>query len=124
MWRSKMKQAILFPISTFIGLALLDFSGACFGEKIPFTTDAIFRIETIKDATFSPDGSQLAVVISRPLNTSRFYRVLLSGNDRCDVWLADSHGGAAVNITNGQADGAGYFRPVWSPDGRWLTMFS
>jgi Tol biopolymer transport system component/mono/diheme cytochrome c family protein len=60
-------------------------------------------------ATFSPDGSRLAV-IKRDLDA-----------DTQDVWVFDVMTGKGTAITSDPAlDSA----PVWSPDGRWLAYVS
>jgi Tol biopolymer transport system component len=57
--------------------------------------------------TWSPDGSQIAFVSDR------------DGNP--DVWVMDSDGSGAVNITNHVAKD---HSPAWSPDGEWIAFAS
>jgi dipeptidyl aminopeptidase/acylaminoacyl peptidase len=73
---------------------------------------------------FSPDGRQLAFVIQRPKKTAQSHSPFLFGNDRADIYISSLSGGRAVNITNGLADGSGYWAPTWSPDGKRLAALS
>lgn len=73
---------------------------------------------------FSPDGQQLAFAVQRPKRTAKFHTGNLSGVDRADIFVVSVSGGPAINITNGLADGASYWSPSWSPDGKRLAMLS
>ena len=74
---------------------------------------------------FSSDGKTLAYVVQRAKKTATTHRqVFLTDNDRADVWVIDLPSGEPENITNGVADGAGFWQPSWSPDGRRLAMVS
>src|SRR5262249_45456448 len=48
--------------------------------------------------------------------------------DQClgyaDVWMMAAEDGPLTNVTQGEADGAGFWRPTWSPDGARLAMLS
>jgi dipeptidyl aminopeptidase/acylaminoacyl peptidase len=79
----------------------------------------------LPDLALSPDGRYIAYVLQRPRSTATVHhQPFLEGNDRADVWLAPVHGGASRNLTNGLADGSGYWWPLWSPDGQRLAMLS
>ena len=94
-------------------------------QQRPLTPDDLFRIEEIGDIAISPDGRSVAYVHRRPIaGHKEFQQGFLAGNDRADIWLADVAGGAPRNLTNGIADGSGYWSPVWSPDGSRLAMLS
>jgi Tol biopolymer transport system component len=73
---------------------------------------------SVDDAgVLSPDGKRLAFV-----STRKGYRA--------NIWLGDVARGEMVNLTGAtdvQGDPAGpngFFRPSWSPDGRWLAFSS
>jgi len=89
------------------------------------TLDDLFRIEEIGDIAISPDGRSVAVVRRRPVSAARTYQQpFLGGNDRADVWLAPVAGGPLVNITKGEEDRSGFWKPTWSPDGARLALLS
>lgn len=96
-------------------------------EKLPrpLTPDDLFKLEEVGQAALSPDGQWLAYVIKRPKATAQVHtRPFLEGNDRGDVWLVSTSGGRPLNITNGLADGSGWWSPVWSPDSQRLAVLS
>jgi dipeptidyl aminopeptidase/acylaminoacyl peptidase len=95
----------------------------------PLTLDDLFSLQQSAPYyggafALSPDGQQLAFAIQRPKNTATSFTLSMAGNDRADVYVVSSSGGKPVNITNGLQDGAGYWAPSWSPDGKRLAMLS
>jgi Tol biopolymer transport system component len=68
-------------------------------------------------AALSPDGSRVAFVSTR-------------GSHKANIWTLDIKSGRLRNLTGGapvQGDPVkpdGFFRPSWSPDGRWLAFSS
>ncbi len=76
-------------------------------------------------AHFSPDGSELVYELQRPKKLEKYHNMLyMDGYDRSDIWLVTNREKTPVNITKGFEDGTGFFRPLWSPDGRYLAVFS
>ena len=81
--------------------------------------------QSIKETVFSPDGKWAALVVDRPRKPGESYeRGYLGGLERSDIWLAATDGRKLVNVTRGEAIHAGYWNPVWSPDGKRLAMVS
>ncbi len=70
-------------------------------------------------------GGELAVVIQRPATLGEAYGRTAYEIDpsRDDVWLV-SRDGRARDLTNGLASAAGYWCPIWSPDGRRMALLS
>jgi len=91
----------------------------------PLTPDDLQGLEELGDVALSPDGRWLAYVVRRPRATATFHMYeWLLGNDRADVWIAATSGGAPRNLTQGASDGAGYWAPSWSPAGDRIALLS
>jgi len=95
----------------------------------PLSLDDLFNLQQFAryyggPFVFSSDGQQLAFVIQRPLRTAEHLTFRILGNERADVYVVSSAGGHPVNITKGLAEGAGYWAPSWSPDGKRLALLS
>lgn len=110
---------------TAVAVLLAVVSAPAAARQRPLTTDDLFRLEEIGDVALSPDGGSIAYVHRRPMaGHAEFQQGFMQGNDRADVWLAGVAGGVPRNLTGGAADGSGFWRPVWSPDGARLAMLS
>ena len=92
----------------------------------PLTLDDVFQTVSIDQVAPSPDGTDIAVVIQRPVGGGEvagrsFYEIDPSRND---VWLLARDGSTRTNLTNGKAKAAAFWCAQWSPDGRHLAMLS
>jgi dipeptidyl aminopeptidase/acylaminoacyl peptidase len=107
-------------------LAMLSASGATGQQHRPMAVDDLFALEQLGTVTASPEGEWLAVVIARARTSAEKYQRYASDGDvdHADIWLVSRRGGKHRNITNGLANGSGYWNPVWSPDGQRLAMLS
>lgn len=95
------------------------------GRKRPLTVDDLLRLEELGEVALSPDGQWLAYVLKRPRLTAKFHKYdFLDGGDRSDVFVVETSGGIPENLTQGAADGSGYWAPSWSPDSQRLAMLS
>lgn len=91
-------------------------------------TEDVLRIESLGEATLSPDGHSLAFVVRRSRHEAVesghvFDKFRLAGNDRADVWLAGPRG-TPQNLTGIRPASFGHWMPTWSPDGERIAMLS
>jgi dipeptidyl aminopeptidase/acylaminoacyl peptidase len=95
------------------------------GPPRPMTVDDLFRIEQFGEVAVSPDGRAVAFVRERPTAPGEVYRnanALVKG--RADVYLMPAARGEPRRLTDGARDGAGFWHPVWSPDGRRIALLT
>lgn len=93
-------------------------------QQRPMLVDDLLAIQRFGSIAASPDGQWLAVVISRANTKAETYRDVPFDGGHADIWLVPSRGGESRNLTNGAADGSGFWNPVWSPDGKRLALLS
>ena len=82
-------------------------------QKKPFALDDLYRIKTVADPKYSPDGKTIAFVVTD--------FVLAKGKSHSHVYLVDAEGGTPKRLTE---DSAGESHPTWSPDGKRLLYLS
>jgi dipeptidyl aminopeptidase/acylaminoacyl peptidase len=92
--------------------------------------DDLFELEDIGKYyggpyDFAPDGGALAFTRVRAKKSWTNHKwEYLWGSNGADVWLQAAPGAPPVNLTHGEQDGAGWWAPQWSPDGKRLTLLS
>lgn len=92
---------------------VLTFSFVSAGEKKALSFDDFIKIKRVSDPQLSPDGKQIALVITEmDLEANR-------GNS--DIWLVPASGGQPVCLVSDPK--ADYF-PRWSPDGKTIAFIS
>ena len=92
---------------------LLVISTTLSAEKRPFTVDALYDIKSVSDPQISPDGREIAFVISET-----DYK---KGTSNSDIYIIDADGSNLRRVTfSEKAD----FNPRWSPDGNYLMFLS
>lgn len=84
----------------------------------------LFRLHRVGEVRFSPEGRDVAFERVRAGEEGAVTRLPNVPQLRSDVWIAPVEGGAPRPLTDGGADGTGWFHPRWSPDGQRLALLS
>ncbi len=84
----------------------------------------LFRLHRTGEVRFSPDGRRVAFERARPGGEGATAALPDRVEPRSDVWVAGVGDAEARAVTDGAADGTGWFHPRWSPDGERLAVLS
>jgi Tol biopolymer transport system component len=84
-----------------------------FAEKRAFTIADLYKIKSVTDPVYSPDGKKVAFAV-----TEYF---LEEGKTNSDIFLMNADGTGLRRMTR---DEAADYSPRWSPDGRSLLFVS
>lgn len=82
-------------------------------ERRAITVEDVFRIAGVSSPVVSPDGGEVAYVVST--------RDLDANSSRSDVWAVSLDGGQPRRMTSGEASASA---PSFSPDGRYLSFLA
>src|ERR1700742_2372127 len=83
---------------------------AAWAQKRAFTIEDLYRVKSVSDVHFSPDGKTIVYTVSTP-DLPRAKRTT-------QIWLMDADGHNARQITNGDKSSNS---PLFSPTVRWLA---
>lgn len=111
------------------GVALLALLPMLMGSPAsarPMTIDDVLATITVDRADIASDADDIAIALPRPAGPGEVYgrNSYEIDSSRTDIWLVKRDGSQLRQLTDGQANAAGYWCPYWSPDGRRLAMLS
>jgi dipeptidyl aminopeptidase/acylaminoacyl peptidase len=86
-------------------------TASAFAQKRAFTIEDLYRIKSLSDIQFSPDGKTILYSLGVP----DFARAKRASS----VWLMDADGKNARQVI-----ASGVFSPAFTPDGKWISFLS
>ncbi len=88
-------------------------AAAVHAEKKPFSIEDLYRIKSVNDPHFSPDGKRIAFTVTE------YY--LEEGESNSDIYVMNADGSGLRKMTGFEK---GDWHPRWSPDGTSLLFMS
>lgn len=95
-----------------------------------FSANTLLQLEPAPNfgsliSPISVSGSRVAIARPRPLaQWSDDPQLLAARRDGTDIWVTDTNGTPAINLTQGQRDGSAWWMGRWSPSAERLAMLS
>lgn len=100
-------------MNKWIWLTLVLFSSALFAEKKPFTIEDLYKMKSVSDVHYSPDGKRIVFTVTS-------YN-LEKGKSNSDLWIMDADGKNKLQLTkNPTAD----YHPRWHKNGKDILFIS
>jgi dipeptidyl aminopeptidase/acylaminoacyl peptidase len=96
-----------------IALAVILICAPAFAEKKPFTIEDLYRIKSVGDPHFSPDGKRIVFSV-----TEYFFE---EGKSNSDIYVMNKDGGGLRRMTRNPK---GDWHPRWSHDGKSIFFLS
>ena len=97
----------------FFVLLLLGVVAAAYPQKKPFAIEDLYKLKSIADPKFSPDGKRIVFAVTASS--------LVDGKSNADIYIMDADGSNLRKLTNNPSSDA---HPCWSPDGKSLLFVS
>ncbi len=94
-------------------LLVVLFAVPVFGMKKPFTIEDLYRIKSVGDPKFSPDGKRIAFTV-----TEYSFK---EGKSNSDIYMMNADGSGIRRLTTHDQ---GDWHPRWAPDGKSLLFLS
>ncbi|UCH82783.1 MAG: S9 family peptidase, partial [Candidatus Latescibacterota bacterium] len=104
-----MRNAILCLLAIAIALP----AAVLAAEKRALTIEDLYKIKSVSDPQYSPDGKMVAFTVSEYF--------LEKGKSNSDIWVMRADGSGLKQMTRHEK---GDWHPRWSPDGQWLLFVS
>jgi dipeptidyl aminopeptidase/acylaminoacyl peptidase len=108
---ARFPRAAVITLATIVTAAAVGVAGEAHAR--PVTLDDLYRVTTVSDPQFSPDGEWIAYCLTKPDRKA--------DRDETDIWLARWDGSETVQLTRSPGSEC---TPRWSPDGRRLAFLS
>lgn len=112
-------------VATILIMTVLATSAAWVSARTLEVQD-VLNLERIDSFSIAPGEAWVAYVRARPFIAEKTYQEDMGGSGlaRSDIWILRPGAEKPRNLTHGESDGSGWFMPLWSPDGRYLTFAS